>query len=159
MRRQSRPPRDQTLRMRLLSHPRSEPPSEPPSKADVEAVPTGNESALVALPDVIDLHGDVGIRVVRRAEDEGVPVELLERQEPLGHAELCVEVLVSKERHQVPRRPLRPYAVRRLAVEAAHRTRDVRGNAYRPFNRFIQPCGVRDEDLRKLSAQLQPVAL
>src|SRR3990170_4677019 len=74
---------------------------EPPSQADVETVRSFDEPASIALPDVIHFHRHVGIGVIRRPDDPGVPIELLEMQESVRHPELRIEILVSNECHQI----------------------------------------------------------
>src|SRR5262245_55537715 len=60
--------------------------SEPPAEADVEAVRRLHDRGLIPLDDVIEFHGDVGIRIVRRAEHPRVAIELLQRKQSSRHA-------------------------------------------------------------------------
>src|SRR5258706_13976921 len=87
--------------------------SEPPPKPDVEAVRGFYNGALAALPHIVDLHGNVRIRIIGRPCDPRVAVELLQRQVPGGHPELRVEVLVADEADQVPGRSVGPHRVGR----------------------------------------------
>src|SRR4029453_16140827 len=77
--------------------------SEPPTKADIERVPRLHDVALIAQLHEVGLYRDVGVGIVRQAEDPGVAIELLQRDESIRHSMLRVEVLVADKRDQVPR--------------------------------------------------------
>src|SRR5262245_7526749 len=72
--------------------------SEPPTKADVERVARLHDAALIAQLHEVGLHCDVGVGIVGQADDPGVPIELLQRNESLRHSMLRVEVFVADER-------------------------------------------------------------
>ncbi len=59
-----------------------------------------NSELLVPDHRVVDLEHDVGIGKIRRADDPGGAIELLQRQHALGHAELRVEVFVAHEQRR-----------------------------------------------------------
>src|SRR4029453_5471638 len=130
----------------------------PPADADVKQASVDEHTALIAEVDVISLHGDVGLRVVGDTGDPGVAVELLQRQQARRHPELCIEVLVTKERHQIARRPRIPNAVPRFAIEAAYGASDVRRHTGSAAEVLVQLRRVTDARLGELAAQLQPAA-
>src|SRR6185436_7725416 len=85
--------------------------SEPPSQANVERVGRLDDRAAVAHDRVVELHGDVGIGPVRRANDPRIAVELRETDVARRHSELRVEVLVPGERADLTESRMRDHAI------------------------------------------------
>src|SRR2546430_14898430 len=70
---------------------------EPPSESQVESVDRRHDRAPVAVDDIVELDGYVGVRLEGYAADPCGPIELRQRYEPVGHLVLSVEPLVACE--------------------------------------------------------------
>src|SRR5438876_122114 len=71
---------------------------EPPSESQVESVDRWHDRAPVAVDDIVELHGHIGVWLEGHAGDPCGPVELRQRREPVGHLVLGVEPLVACEK-------------------------------------------------------------
>src|SRR5678816_3345149 len=90
---------------------------EPPSQSDVDAVRRLDQAALIPLEYVVDLYGDVGLRIVSGTDDPRRSVELFQWQKALRHSVLRIEIFIAQESDHVACRSGRPDAITRFAIE------------------------------------------